>query len=518
MSWFQSIFQAVKNPVEWWMQGTSAFPTLNEEERKQFEELLKPVVKVEKPASYKAIKKLGEGAYGTVWMVEGSDGKMYAKKKFLLEKAAVFNEIDLSCRLDHPNIISAIDCSIGGGFVRLYLPLADGGDLLHFIQDHKSLTIQKLVYMMYELASAVAFLHSLGYYHCDIKPENILMFGSTPKVSDLGLAFPLEYDQAYCGTPTWTSPQGLSKSSWPGVDISQEKLNHISADLYSLGTTFFYMLTKTKLIKAWNSLGAIQHGYDVSQQKIEKLIATLHPLNDHIMIQLLVMIQKMTNPSQTKRYEQVKDILKEAPFSTFVYTTPIPGNVKISQINMVASCMQKIPMYSKNVSQIFGKIADWIVDVALIPKQANGLVACISLSLFLRCASLIPSKDMIQCYAAACLYVANRYIGDKSFTLDAAASYTANQYYPTQIEAALGDIIKHVDGIIRIPTIYDFALTADEIKWALQQYVKDCNTLSIEPKQLHEKYVNQVETSIQKLSKRAPKTDPIPWPTTATSA
>ena len=52
-----------------------------------------------------------------------------------------------------------------------------------YVQVNGPMSLEDAKYVFYQLVDAVAYLHSLGISHCDIKPENILIDATTLKVS-----------------------------------------------------------------------------------------------------------------------------------------------------------------------------------------------------------------------------------------------------------------------------------------------------------------------------------------------
>lgn len=98
-------------------------------------------------------------------------------------------EIDVLSRFVHPNLIRALDifAQTNGPqteSLNIVLPLADG--TLETKNHLLSLDQKKL--FCFQIASALSFLEAKGIYHCDIKPDNVLVYPGKAVVSDLGMS------------------------------------------------------------------------------------------------------------------------------------------------------------------------------------------------------------------------------------------------------------------------------------------------------------------------------------------
>lgn len=199
---------------------------------------------------YQTIKKIGVGAYGDVFKVKNiGDNKEYALKKVEISDFDEFNELDLLSRLNHPHLLGLEEfyfTNQGGNYLLNYiLPLANM-DLMSYIQRVKP-SLDEKISLMYKIASGVSFMHLQGYYHCDLKASNILMFDNEPKIADYGLSCVSSYDRDFSGTPFITSPQGLEKyhiKDSKYVSVYKERLDFLQTDLFCLGTTFFTILSE----------------------------------------------------------------------------------------------------------------------------------------------------------------------------------------------------------------------------------------------------------------------------------
>jgi serine/threonine protein kinase len=170
------------------------------------------------PSQLELVRPLGEGASGTVWVVrEKTTGRLLARKR--LTPTASQRELTLLVRLRHPNII-ALD---GWGFD------ADGAFLLTklYAGDLALPAPERLPQLLSEALRGLAFLHSRGLVHGDLKPQNLLLDEEGHlSLADFGLVTTVGGgDQG--GTLAYMSPERLAGAP---ADTA--------GDLYSLGAAF----------------------------------------------------------------------------------------------------------------------------------------------------------------------------------------------------------------------------------------------------------------------------------------
>ncbi len=124
------------------------------------------------------------------------------------------------------------------------------GDLTDFLKENQGLDETSRISLCYGLAKALQSLYSLGYYHRDLKPDNILIFGDEWKIADLGLIdhrdlnFKIDRESELIGPRGWLSPEALNKKLCE-IPISRfehdYEIDHQS-DLFQLGKIFCYIL------------------------------------------------------------------------------------------------------------------------------------------------------------------------------------------------------------------------------------------------------------------------------------
>jgi eukaryotic-like serine/threonine-protein kinase len=151
-------------------------------------------------------------------------------------------EIEIVSRLEHPNIVRALDVLQTRTHTYLVLEFVTGKDLGAVVKDRGPLPIHEAVNYAIQAAGALHYAHGQGVVHRDLKPANLLLTTEgVVKLSDLGLAKLYEggYDprltlEGVClGTPEYMPPE-------------QAEDTHSAdprSDIYSLGATLFHLLT-----------------------------------------------------------------------------------------------------------------------------------------------------------------------------------------------------------------------------------------------------------------------------------
>uniref|UniRef100_A0A674C6Z4 Serine/threonine-protein kinase DCLK2 n=1 Tax=Salmo trutta TaxID=8032 RepID=A0A674C6Z4_SALTR len=175
---------------------------------------------------YKVGRTLGDGTFAVVReCVERCTGREYALKiinkgKCRGKEHMIQNEVSILRRVKHPNIVLLIEEMDTYSELYLVMELVKGGDLFDAITSSSKYTERDASGMLYNLTSAIKYLHSLNIVHRDIKPENLLVYehqdgSKSLKLGDFGLASLVDgLLYLVCGTPTYVAPEIIAETGY----------------------------------------------------------------------------------------------------------------------------------------------------------------------------------------------------------------------------------------------------------------------------------------------------------------
>jgi serine/threonine-protein kinase len=217
---------------------------------------------------YRILEQIGGGGGGRVYRAEHVLLKrLVALKVFRRagKQPELRAELEAAGRLAHPNLVAAYDAARLRGRLVLVMEYVDGIDLERLVRETGPLPGPLACEVVRQAARALAYLHGRGLVHRDVKPANLILQGTEDrgqrsevgsqesgenpslalrgcpltsdlcvKLADLGLACRAgQGGPRLCGTMDYIAPErGL------GADVAD-----IRGDLYSLGCSFYHLLT-----------------------------------------------------------------------------------------------------------------------------------------------------------------------------------------------------------------------------------------------------------------------------------
>ncbi len=183
---------------------------------------------------YEILQTLGQGGMGAVYKARDLElDRMVALKVIrpdLAKNPAIIDrfkqELRLSQRVTHRNVIRIYDLGEGDGVKFITMEYIEGQDLRTLIHKRKKFPPAEAVAIMEQVCLALDAAHSVGVIHRDLKPQNVMQDGSgRVLVMDFGLARTFEGDGmtqtgALVGTMEYMSPeQALAKELDQRSDI-----------------------------------------------------------------------------------------------------------------------------------------------------------------------------------------------------------------------------------------------------------------------------------------------------------
>jgi serine/threonine-protein kinase len=198
---------------------------------------------------YELLEKLGQGAMGTVYKARQLSMNRLVAVKMLHPRFAanpdffkrLTREAHIAAKLSHNNIVQAIDVGRAGVLQYFVMEYVSGTTIKQELEKGKVYAEKEAVEIVLQIAQALQHAHRRGLIHRDIKPANIILTTEgIAKLADLGMARETE-DRALAraekgvtiGTPYYIAPEQIH---------GREDID-VRADVYSLGATFYHMVT-----------------------------------------------------------------------------------------------------------------------------------------------------------------------------------------------------------------------------------------------------------------------------------
>ncbi|MGE0434292.1 MAG: protein kinase [Planctomycetota bacterium] len=219
-------------------------------------------------------------------------------------------EIALVLSLNHANIVETFETGVKDGFHYLVMEYVQGENLGDVLEREGRLPVRRAVEITRQTALALSFAHRQGIVHRDMKPDNVILAtggpptanspgGEVVKITDFGLAKDLAgLDDALTltgqliGTPHYMSPEQCRG------EYSDQR-----SDIYSLGCTFYHLLTGRPPFIGDNYLSVME------QQKHEPTTPP-HQISPAVPVSISFIVGKMMEKNPDNRYPTLDLLLQ----------------------------------------------------------------------------------------------------------------------------------------------------------------------------------------------------------------
>lgn len=258
-------------------------------------------------AGYELLEVIGQGAMGIVYKArQVSMDRLVALKVLSPElsknedfRQRFLREARATAKLNHNNIVAGIDVGEEKGEYYFVMEYIDGFSLLKRLERGGAEDEKQALNIVLQIAKALEHAHKHKMVHRDIKPDNILMTrNAVAKLCDLGLALERgtgsEGEEGKSvGTPNYISPeQALGE---PNIDVR--------SDIYSLGATFFHILTGRPPFQGTPAVVMTKHINEESPDVLE--------LNPHLRESVGQIVDKMLEKDPEDRYQTPAELIED---------------------------------------------------------------------------------------------------------------------------------------------------------------------------------------------------------------
>ncbi|GAB2229949.1 hypothetical protein Droror1_Dr00014205 [Drosera rotundifolia] len=196
---------------------------------------------------YTIIKEVGDGTFGSVWRaINKHSGEVVAikkmkKKYYSWEECINLREVKSLRKMNHPNIVKLKEV------IREH-------DILYFVFEYMECNLYQVMKergkpfsevevrsWCFQVFQALAYIHQRGYFHRDMKPENLLVTKDVIKIADFGLAREVTSGPPfteYVSTRWYRAPEILLQSPTYTSAVDMWAMGAIMAELFTLRPLF----------------------------------------------------------------------------------------------------------------------------------------------------------------------------------------------------------------------------------------------------------------------------------------
>jgi eukaryotic-like serine/threonine-protein kinase len=251
---------------------------------------------------------LGAGGMGKVYLAEQMRlGRQVAVKVLSSHRAddpsaraRFLREARAAAELKHLNIVQIYDVGETRNTLYIIMELVRGLTLADRLKQQGPMSVAESTAVIRQVATGLQHAHEHRIVHRDIKPSNLVLEENTVKILDLGLARKSDADDSMTqdgsglGTPDYMSPEQF-------VDAHNAD---VRSDLYSLGCTWYYLLTGQP---PFPGSGAVQKGFhhiNTAPPDIQSLVPSVPDC-------LAAVIARLMAKRPEDRYQTPTELLAE---------------------------------------------------------------------------------------------------------------------------------------------------------------------------------------------------------------
>jgi serine/threonine-protein kinase len=274
---------------------------------------------------YRILEEIGRGGMGRVYKAEHQTMHRIVALKVLSSELTKTDrarhlfqrEVRAAARLVDPNIVTAYDANEIGDRLYLVMEFVDGPNLQELVRKQGPLPVSQACDFIRQAALGLQHAHELGMVHRDIKPANLLVQRApsrnpdappiyTVKILDFGLARLMEPEPIRPGVVVPQDPSGQHTVMGTPDFLAPEQARGGAevdprADLYSLGCTFYFLLTGRVPYPGGTALEKlVRHGTEEPQP--------LERRRPDVTLAVALIVRKMMAKEPDARYDSAEQV------------------------------------------------------------------------------------------------------------------------------------------------------------------------------------------------------------------
>jgi serine/threonine-protein kinase len=294
---------------------------------------------------YRIEKLLGSGGMGAVYSAANPTLPRRDALKVLSEelsrdrdfRARFIREAEVASGLDHPNIVAVYNRGeTEGGQLWIAMQFVDGTDADDALRAG-TMTPQRAVHIIGEVAKALDHAHAHQVVHRDVKPANFLLsgpIGPSERVllGDFGIARALDdvsltVTGSVVATVAYAAPEVLSGMPFDG-----------RADVYALGCTLFRLLTGKTPFSSANGMAAMMMAHlQTPPPRVTDFVPSLPPALDRVIAAAMAKDPAARIPSAGALAAAAAEALQGSTGQTALGWSAVPSDEVVSYPDVVAT-------------------------------------------------------------------------------------------------------------------------------------------------------------------------------------
>lgn len=316
---------------------------------------------------FKLVARLGAGGMGIVYLAtRGSQSVALkvlnsASMESPQAKTRFRKEVETLSQIRSDYVAKVVDSDVDDDFSWLAVEFVNGPDLKALVEDRGPLPEQEWLTLASGLLSGIEAIHSQGLIHRDIKPGNILIAESGPKIIDFGIAQDLDATSltmtgSVAGSPAWLSPEQID-----GTKLTQ------ATDLFSAGSVLHFAASG---ISPWGN-----HTTSTTSVMFNSILTkdpdtSMLPEPQKALVDALLEKNPRDRLSAHEALQLLREIAADSSFTAIDNTVSTPRNI---QKGPKAKTPKSTPALGKEKKMFFGAVAavGIVAAVFIAPSVIN---------------------------------------------------------------------------------------------------------------------------------------------------